>query len=77
LNAGSDGIDQIWCIDCRVVVPAKAGATVTLFANPVESTQTKNRTLQGGTVLVPCVAPFPNPCDGQFVQMDVEGVATP
>jgi hypothetical protein len=75
LNSGSDGIDQVFLLDYRVVVPMAADATITMTANSVESVETRNRGADAGPVLVPDVPPFPSAYDGQFVQMDVDSVA--
>jgi hypothetical protein len=52
-----------------------AGAVITITANSVEGVETSNQGLDGGPVYVPGVPPYPEPYNGQFVQVDVVSVA--
>jgi hypothetical protein len=74
LNSGTSGIDYVWLIDYLATIPMGAGATVTLTANTVDQLEIANHGPDGGPVLVPGVPPYPQPYNGQFVQMDVSAV---
>jgi hypothetical protein len=76
LNSGRSGINEVWLVDYLASIPMNAGATITLTANTVEGVETSNQGVDGGPVLVPGVAPYPKPYDGQFVQMDVTAVTS-
>ncbi len=77
LNNGASGHYYVDGLDYAVTVRMKAGATVTLTANPEDNGpyEIRNRdNVDGGAIVVPGVSPAPAPFNGQFVQMDVTGV---
>jgi len=78
LNHGPSGLYLCRTIDERFTVQAQGGAGFTLFASTVDGNRTEilNRDADGGALVVPGVRPAPAPFDGQFLQLDVEGVRT-
>ncbi len=79
LNSAVTYGGNVWWLDYSVTIPMKAGATITMTANAVDSREVANvNGVDGGPVLVPGVPPYPRGYDGQFIQMDVVSVvATP
>lgn len=78
LNQGPTGLYLCRAIDQRFTVEARGGAQFTLFASTVDGERTEilNRDADGGAIVVPGVSPAPAAFDGQFLQLDVEGVRT-
>jgi hypothetical protein len=78
LNQGPTGLYLCRAIDQRFTVEARGGAQFTLFASTVDGERTEilNRDADGGALVVPGVPPAPAAFDGQFLQLDVEGVRT-
>ena len=76
LNQGPTGEYLCRAIDQRFTVEAQGGAVFTLFASTVDGERTEilNRDADGGAIVVPGVPPAPDAFDGQFLQLDVEGV---
>lgn len=77
LNNGTSGHYYVDALDYTVTVRMKAGASVTLTANPSDNGpyEIKNMDIvDGGAIVVPGIAPAPAAFDGQFVQMDVTSV---
>ncbi len=77
LNNGASNHFYTDALDYTVTVQMKAGATVTLTANPSDNGpyEIRNRNqFDGGAIVIPDAAPAPDALSGQFVQMDVVGV---
>ena len=74
LNAGHSGPRRCFPVDYTETVPMRGGAVVTLVGDPVDTAQILNIDGDGGTSVVPGVAPYPAAYDGQFLQMDVISV---
>ncbi len=78
VNAGTTRPgDMLFCdpLDFTVTFQAEAGAMVTLTADPLDALQIQNRDDAGDPIVVDDVPPAPDSFDGQFIQMDVLGVA--
>jgi hypothetical protein len=75
VNAGTSGLLACTRIDFTRTVRVAAGATLTLSADTRDDRQIVNRGSGGQPIVVPGVPPAPEPFDGQFVQMDVVGLA--
>jgi hypothetical protein len=73
LNRGASSITNVWALDLTQTIRIDAGATVTLFADTVDSQEIKNVDGVGMPVSVQNVSVM-QPYNGQFIQMDVEGV---
>ena len=74
LNAGNVA-KRTHAIDYTKTVRLTGGANVTLTGDSQDSKLLSNHDMKGNPVLVPDLPPAPNPFDGQFVQIDVVGVA--
>jgi hypothetical protein len=76
VNAGTSGDYRCIAIDEELEVEARGGATVTLFASPVDDrrSQIRNRDGAGAPLIIDGVPPAPAAFDGQFLQMDVVSV---
>jgi len=76
LNSGLSQINNnTWWLDYTATIPMTAGATVTMTADAKDDNEVANANgVDGGPVLVPGVPPYPQPFDGQFIQMDVVSV---
>ncbi len=75
VNSGVSHLENVWWLDNTATIAIKAGATVTLTANSLDSFEVANvNGMDGGPVLVPGVPPYPQAYDGQFIQMDVVSV---
>jgi hypothetical protein len=76
LNAGASNIERSWALDYVRNIKVNAGATLTLSADAVDAAEIKNidNTQAGVPLIIPGVAPAPEPYNGQFVQMDVLSV---
>jgi len=78
VNAGmTRPSNMLFCeaLDFMKTVRARAGAMVTLTAEPLDALQIVNRDQSGTPIVVPGIRPAPAAFDGQFVQMDVVSVA--
>ena len=72
LNAGSSYIDECFVVNVQKTVVMSDSAVVTLTADAGgDALSTRNRDDQGNPIVVMGVPPYPNPFDGQFLQMDV------
>ena len=76
LNAGTSGIEQSWLIDYEQTIPMDGGAVVTLTADAQDGAEIKNVDAEGSPIVVPAIPPAPAAYNGQFVQMNVIGIAT-
>lgn len=74
MNGGDLSTHYVSLIDYEATVPMQAGTVVTLTANPVDAYEWANEDVNGNPVVVPGVPLYPNPYDGQFVQMGVVSV---
>lgn len=76
VNAGTSGDYRCIPIDEELEVEARGGATLTLFASPVDPqrSQIRNRDAAGAALVIDGVPPAPAAFDGQFLQMDVISV---
>ncbi|MBU8922870.1 MAG: hypothetical protein KOO63_13725 [Bacteroidales bacterium] len=78
LNAGSSGIDHCFLMDIQKTILMDHSATITLYAGSGgDGLSTKNMDDQGNPIIVSGVPPYPDPFDGQFVQIDVQSFAVP
>ncbi|MBI4953944.1 MAG: OmpA family protein [Myxococcales bacterium] len=75
LNAGKAGIRRVFPIDYVRTLRVKGGARVTLLADAQDGTLIANLDDQKKPIVVPGVPPAPAAFDGQFIQVDVVGVA--
>lgn len=73
LNKGTES-ERCYAIDYTKTIQIASNATVTLTANSIEGVQLKNRDGFENPIVVPDIVPYPNPYDGQFIQMDVVSV---
>lgn len=76
LNASVSGEYVCRLVDSTFTIRVRPGAQVRLFASPVDGrlSQITNRNEQGMAIVVPGVAPAPQPFNGQFLQLDVISV---
>lgn len=74
LNAGTSGVQRCFAIDYTRVVRVAGGATVTLTADAQDGRLIVNRDESGAPIVVPGIAPAPQPFDGQLIQADVLSV---
>lgn len=76
LNQGPTGEYRCRAVDQRFTVQANGGARFTLFASTVDPSRTeiRNRSADGGQIVVLGIAPAPAAFDGQFLQLDVEAI---
>jgi len=74
LNAGNIA-KRVWPIDYTQTIRIDSGATVTLIGDSQDSRLVPNRDMKNQPQIVPDVPPAPQAFDGQFVQIDVVGVA--
>ncbi len=74
LNAGSAGIEHCWAIDYTHTIEAKGGAEITLHADNQDYALIVNQDENGDPIVIPDIAPYPEPFDGQFIQVDVLSV---
>ena len=74
VNSGDSSTHYVTPIDYEATVPMQAGTMITLTANPVDPYEWSNEDMSGNPVVVPGVPPYPEPYNGQFVQMDVVSV---
>lgn len=74
LNRGTSSITQCWAVDYVQTVRVSAGATVRLTAQVLDGQEITNHGDAGTPLIVPGVAPDPDPFNGQFIQMDVVGI---
>lgn len=73
LNSGTSNQTRVFALDFEQTILMNAGATITLFADAVDSQEIKNIDAQNNPVEVSGVS-LAQPYDGQFIQMDVETV---
>ncbi len=73
-NAGASNHSYSDGLDYHATLRANAGATLTLAVDPRDGLEAPNVDNGGTPIVVPGIAPAPNPFDGQFIQLDVESV---
>ena len=73
LNRGASSITHSWALDFSQTIRMDAGATVTLFADTVDGQEIQNKDQADQPISLPGVS-VTQPYNGQFIQMDVEGV---
>ena len=73
INAGTSYITNTFALDYQQTFRVDAGATVTLYADAVDSAEIRNLDATGTPISIPGVA-VAQPYDGQFVQLDVVSV---
>lgn len=73
LNRGAES-EYCYAIDYIKTIQIASNATATLTANSIEGGQLKNRDSFGNPIVVPDIVPYPNPYNGQFIQMDIISV---
>lgn len=74
LNGNTEGDYFCVAIDYTQEILLDARSRVQLVADAVEGRQIQNLDRDENPIVIPGVAPFPDPYDGQFVQMDVVSV---
>lgn len=76
LNAGTSGHYYVDALDYTATIRVKAGATLSMQSQASDTNIIKNIDQADGTpVVVPGVPPAPASFNGQFLQIDVDGVA--
>ena len=71
LNAGTSGIQRVWELDVTKTIPIRAGATVTLSLNALDSAQIANTDGSGQPIIPSGIPPAPAAFPGQFVHIEV------
>ncbi|NNF34974.1 MAG: DNRLRE domain-containing protein, partial [Saprospiraceae bacterium] len=74
LNAEKSGIYRCWPIDYTRKIKVKGGSKVILSANAQDGALIGNHDGKGKPIIIPGIAPAPEPFNGQFIQMDVLSV---
>lgn len=76
VNQGASGIYHCFAMDYMETIPMDAGATITMSAKAIDAHEIENLDGSNMPIVIPDIAPAPAAYAGQFVQMDVVGVAT-
>lgn len=74
LNSGTEGEYVCVPIDYIREVVVASGSNVVLRAESFDDAEIINRDGAGDPIIIPDVPPYPDPFDGQFIQMDVVAV---
>ena len=75
LNAGTAGIQHCWPIDYVRTIEVEGYAEISLQADVQDYALIINQDESGDPIVIPDIPPYPDPFDGQFIQMDVVSVA--
>lgn len=74
LNRGQDYGTRCYAIDYTKTIQIKGGATVALRSRAFNNLEVKNHDENKNPILVPGVPPYPNPYNGQFIQINVVSI---
>ncbi len=75
MNSGASGYDECYELNIQKTIVMEHGATLTLFAGSGgDNLGTLNMDGNGEPIVVSGVSPYPDPFDGQFVQLDIVDV---